>query len=388
MLTEFIRSDSEHILQEWEAFARSMPGRQHMPRVCLRDHGPAILKAIAEDIALPQDVDAQVEKSRGHGSPGPLDHISQLHAMLRVDQGFEFGQLMAEYRALRATVMRLWQQQNRDLDLRDCDDIIRFNEAVDQLVAEAVNDHLRTIATYRDRSTAMLAHDLRTPLASISLSGAHLLKSGTLSKKHTKNVTRILASADRMHRMVGALLDFAGARFGPGICILPTPSHLGVVCEETLADIRAFYPHRRVIFDQAGDLRGTWDRDRLIEVVTNLVVNAIAHGNARGPVNVAAHAEGDIVELDVHNDGPPIPAKIIGVIFEPFIYNPGRDLHKFAGGLGLGLYIVKEVVRAHGGEVVAASSPESGTLFTVRLPRHAKGMQQAVKYTDLAAFLH
>lgn len=370
MLADFIRRNEDHILKEWDQFARSLPPGEHMSQVHLRNHGKEILQAIADDMQLPQDAVAQVQKSRGRGLAGPLDHIAEAHAAVRRGQGFEFGQLMAEYRALRATVIRLWGQ-GEGANHPDHAGMIRFNEAIDQLLTEAVNDHIRMTSDHRDRFTAMLGHDLRTPLVAISLSAERLLRSNALSDKHVKIVGRIVASAQRMQRMVGALLNFTRARFGRGIPIEPVPAHLDVVCQETLDEIHLLQPDIALTFDHTGDLSGTWDRDRLAEVVSNLVTNAIAHGDHRRPIEVVAQSEGDTVALKVHNDGPPIPAAVIDDIFEPFVSHRSRDIRKYQGGLGLGLYIVSEIVHAHGGQVTAASSADMGTQFVVRLPRHA-----------------
>ena len=174
MLATFIRSDQEHILKEWDKFARSLPGGECMSQVSVRNHGQKILAAIADDIESPQDSKAQTQKSRGKGQAGPLDAIASVHSAMRLEQGFDFTQLMAEFRALRATVMRLWEVRVGDAGNRDIDGIVRFNEAIDQVVTEAISDHIKVTSEYRDRFTRMIGHDLRTPLTVIKLSAKYL----------------------------------------------------------------------------------------------------------------------------------------------------------------------------------------------------------------------
>jgi signal transduction histidine kinase len=387
MLADFIRDDAEHILQEWDAFARSMPGSEHLSKSHLRSHGPALLKAIAADMSLDQGEVAQAEKSRGHGIPGPLDHIAEVHSMMRFEQGFEFGQLMSEYRALRATIFRLWEQ-HQGSPSQDSVDIIRLNEAIDQVLAEAVNKHIKITSEYRDRFTSMLGHDLRTPIAAITLSVELLMRSGRLGQKYVKVLARILTSTQRLQRLTSAFLDLSRARFGPGIRVSPTPVNLGDVCLEALMEVEAFRPNTSLTFGQSGDLHGTWDRIRLVQAIFNLVTNAMKHGGSQSPISVHALSTGASVEVSVHNDGSPITDRVIRRIFNQFVCDAGTDLRKFNGGVGLGLYLVNAIVRGHGGEVSVVSALGEGTTFTVRLPRHASGSKVSNEQAAPAATAH
>jgi signal transduction histidine kinase len=169
-----------------------------------------------------------------------------------------------------------------------------------------------------------------------------------------------------MRRLVNDLLDLTRTRLGTGIPIAPQPVDLEVICQEVLAEFQTIQPDRRLEFPSEGDLRGSWDPDRLAQVLSNLLGNALQHGAHGGAVGVAARSDGDEVVVEVHNDGSPIPDAILSNIFEPMV----RHAHGNEG-LGLGLHIAREVVLAHGGTVAVTSTAGDGTTFSVRLPRRA-----------------
>jgi sigma-B regulation protein RsbU (phosphoserine phosphatase) len=138
---------------------------------------------------------------------------------------------------------------------------------------------------------------------------------------------------------------------------------VGELCEEIVGDFRSSHPERGIDLSCSGDLEGEWDRDRLYQALSNLIGNALKHG--AGTVEVRAMDAGSTVRIAVHNEGPPIPTEVLPVIFRPFERSPLDRT-----GLGLGLYIVQEIVKAHQGEVSATSSADSGTMFSIELPRH------------------
>ncbi len=236
-------------------------------------------------------------------------------------------------------------------------------EALEQALSEQ-----KQIEVLRERLLGVVGHDLRSPLSSIAMSAALMLKRGTLQDSDAKTVARIARSADRMTEIISQLLDFTRARLGGGIPIDPKPIELAEVCAEVITECETAHPDRTLRFDSDMDTTGLWDRNRVAQVVANLVGNAIQHGRQDSPIDVRLRDEGEVVCLLVHNDGPPIPADQLPSIFDPF---RRRTLHttRKAQGLGLGLFIVREMVRAHTGEVNVQSTEADGTTFIVKLPR-------------------
>jgi PAS domain S-box-containing protein len=221
----------------------------------------------------------------------------------------------------------------------------------------------------REQLIGIVGHDLRSPLSSIVVGAGLMLKRGQLLEPDAKVTARIARSADRMAKIISQLLDFTRTRLGGGIPVSPKPVDLGDICAEVIGEIEAANPDRTVRFDAEGNTHGTWDKERLAQVVSNLVGNAIQHG--QGVITVRVRGEDDSVTLRVHNQGAPISRELLPVIFDPF-RRQARHSAARTEGLGLGLYICREMVGAHGGEISVQSNEGAGTTFTVRLPRSAR----------------
>jgi len=231
-------------------------------------------------------------------------------------------------------------------------------------------EHLRRTAEFRERFMSIVSHDLRNPLNAILLSATALLRSEDLGERHVKGARRIIASAERMKRMISDLLDFARGRLGGGIPLNPRELELTALGHEVVEELEAGRPGREVELEVEGDLRGEWDADRLSQLLINLGKNALDYSPEGSRVRLSLHGEDGFVRLEVHNEGPPIPPERLGSIFEPFRRFTGEAQSPTStSGLGLGLYIVEQIVRAHGGSVAVRSTQEEGTTFTVRLPR-------------------
>ena len=222
-------------------------------------------------------------------------------------------------------------------------------------------------ARFRDHFIGIVGHDLRNPLTAIVTSAQLLLRFGNLGEKQARAVTRIGSSADRMARMIDDLLDFARTRLGGQFPIEPRRLNLLELCEHVIEELEFAHPERTVRVEAEGDLWGNWDSDRIAQVLSNLVGNALQHSPHDVPVLVTLHGHEDVVVLETHNDGPSIPPEVL-----PHIFEPGRRGDARAGGLGLGLFIVQQIVFAHGGTIEARSTMEHGTTFTVTLPRKAR----------------
>jgi PAS domain S-box-containing protein len=250
-------------------------------------------------------------------------------------------------------------------------------------IAGTIGSHLASLASrfaalaaleqtvrYSELFTGVLAHDLRNPLGAIT-TAAHLvlMRQEGEGDRSAKPLSRIVASGQRMERMIDQLLDFTRARVGGGIEILVRDANLADLCSQAIDEIELVYPDRSIQCGFVGDQGGTWDPDRLLQIISNLVANACQHGRPGSPVTVRLDGRqpGTIV-AEVHNLGT-IPEALQSTLFDPFRGTRHRRDH--SRGLGLGLFIVKELVQAHGGTVEVKSAEPDGTTFAIRMPRRA-----------------
>jgi len=370
-LSDFIRKNHSAIVREWETFAATLlPAAGGMTDLALRDHAEAILDAIVADLELPQTPTEQSQKSKGQGEEHRMEDVGKIHAALRIEGGFRLSQLVAEYRALRASVFRLFERAASETGATDLRQVTRFNEAIDEALVEATDRYMVVMNRTSDQFLAVLGHDLRNPLGAISMSAG--LISRRADHSNTKAASLILTSAERMRRMVDDLLDLTRTRLGSGIPIAPEPMDLKSLSQEVVAELEAFHPNCPMDFQADGNLRGSWDRDRLAQVLSNLLGNALQYGARDRPIGVVVRGDGEEVVMEVHNEGRPIPPAMLSNIFEPMVREGGRrESDKRSRSLGLGLHIAREIVLAHGGTVSVKSTGREGTTFCVRLPRHA-----------------
>jgi signal transduction histidine kinase len=200
----------------------------------------------------------------------------------------------------------------------------------------------------------------------VILMTAELLQSDAQSPDVRKCGERLRRSGNRMRQIIDELLDMTRARLGGGIPIEPRPADLLQITKSVIAEMETAHPDRRIQLHVDGEFSGTWDAPRLEQVISNLLGNSVRHGSPDSPVKVTLQADGSRVALRVHNAGH-IPPQLLPRVFEPFQSN--RDSRSRSGGLGLGLYIVQQIVLAHGGSVDVQSTPGDGTTFHVVLPR-------------------
>jgi signal transduction histidine kinase len=230
-------------------------------------------------------------------------------------------------------------------------------------------EQARAVALHQEL-LGIVGHDLRSPLSAIAGSAALLARAPDLPSSGVRLAQRIVSSAGRMSRLVRDLLDLTRVRAAGGLPISPEQVDLGELCRRIAQEVRTARPDALIACDEEGDLRGEWDPGRLEQLVSNLVTNACLHGASGRPIRVRARAAGAAVELEVHNEGPPIPPELLPHVFEA--YQRGAGAPGAEGSLGLGLHIARTVVEAHGGRLAVASGA-GGTTFTARLPRAAPG---------------
>jgi signal transduction histidine kinase len=373
-LSEFINQQREPIMVEWETFARRLGATTAtMDIAALRDHASEMLTVIAADLETPQTEFQQRRKSTGEApdNAGDPSTPAEEHGADRADRGFSIEQMVSEYRALRASVIRLWMATCETLGEADLRDMTRFNEAVDQALAESVVRYTADLEESREMFIAILGHDLRTPLGAIVTSSAFMLETAELAEPHLTLTSRIASSSRRMQRMIGDLLDFTRSRLGGGIPIERAPMSMETVVRDVVSELAAVHPERVVEVNVTGDLSGSWDEGRLTQVMANLVGNALEHGDPEKPVSVTLSGGSNEVRVAVHNHGVPIVPSMLSRIFNPMKRRQGRGgrAPDVTSHLGLGLYIAERIISAHRGTVDVTSTASEGTTFTIRLPR-------------------
>jgi signal transduction histidine kinase len=368
-LSHFILQNLELILQHWDEFAGTVDAAgPTLDAVGLRDHAEEILRTIALDMQSPQTSQQQLDKSRGLAPSSQDDTAANTHAVTRYDVGFTLDQMVSEYRALRSSVLRLWLGQAYSGKGHEIDDMVRFNEAVDQALGESITSYGNSVETGRAIMLGVLGHDLRTPLAAALLGTQLVGKNPALSDREKKLSAQVATSITKANQIVSSLLDLTRTSLGPGIPVTKTRTDLGSLCSEVVAELRACYPSVQIDFSGGGI--GQFDSIRMSQLSTNLIANAIQHGDPRRPITVTLDIVDDSAWLSVHNYGEPIPGTAM-----PHIFKPQGRYSQFASkersplsGLGLGLFIAAEIVRGHGGHIDVKSSLAQGTTFRVALP--------------------
>jgi signal transduction histidine kinase len=217
-------------------------------------------------------------------------------------QGFDLKQVIAEYRGLRASVLGLWNSSTTAVTGDEVAELIRFNDTIDQLIAEVLTRYIDRATQYSDRFIAILGHDLRNPLNAISASAFLLQEGAQPDERHARSVSLILKSCQRIGRLVNDLLDFARSRLGGPLPLTKTSTHLGEICRSVLEEVKAAHPDRVLELQTIGDLSGEWDKERLAQLVSNLAANAIEHGGGER-VHMVVRDQAALVVLEINNRG-------------------------------------------------------------------------------------
>lgn len=367
-LADFIRDHMESILVEWEAFAATRgPAASGMTSLELRDHAQQILEAIAKDIESVQSGHDQKQKSLGLAvaAANAPETAAQTHAVLRGRSGFNINQLVAEYRALRASVLRLWDRANGG-EIRGLDDVIRFDEAIDQALTESVCFYAAEVERARNLLLGMLGHDMRSPLNTIQLTASYLARLNAGEEVSTAS-QRLIDSGARMRSLLDDLVDFNRTKLGLGIRVSPARVDLAETFSREIAQLQFANPDNEIQLEIEGDVSGNWDERRVQQILCNLVLNAIKYGTRDAPIRVRLIGVADSVQFEVLNSGAITAGGSVERLFDPLQRGP-TDEETGPDGLGLGLYISREIALAHGGQINVYPHP-AATVFAVNLPR-------------------
>ncbi len=375
-LSEFIVQNVDRIVDEWEQFATTItPAAENMDSIELRDHAKAILLAASRDMNTAQTASEQQAKAEGESldKTPSLDSASASHGELRHAVGFDLVQMTSEFRHLRACVIRLWVKSVDSPAHIHLLDMIRFNEAIDEALAESTAAYAEQVNRSRDIFLAILGHDLRAPLQAVSMSTEMLERKAKLDTNALSYVTAIKNGARHMGAMVSDLLEFVRSRLGTGLPIERRLMNLGNACQSALEEASAGHPNCTPILQVEGEVEGLWDPSRISQLLQNLIGNALQHGARKGEITLSVTGSASDVTLRVHNRGIPIDDEAIGTLFDPLVRSPSEDPTQpgTSTSLGLGLFIVKEVVDAHHGQIDVTSTQAEGTTFTVVLPKNA-----------------
>lgn len=365
-LADFIEHHAETIIERAIEFAESVDVGPS-DHVTLRDHLPEIIQAVVVDLRTPQSRDEEIRKSEGHapakaGSPS----AAATHAIHRAQSGYSISNLVSEYRALRASVLRLWRDAP-EWDAASAPEITRFNEAIDQAIAESVGHYADEVDRWRNIFLGVLGHDLRSPLNAIVLT-SQLIAQLTVEDQISTAAARLIRNGERMRELLDKLLVYNRVQLGMGFELEKKEVELAHACREEIELLQASLPATRIHFQSPVSLRGMFDAGRIREALANMVENAQKYGAAGEDISVELRTEGDGVELAVENTGDAIPPEALDLLFQPLRRGGVAGDEAERTSLGLGLFIVDQIAKAHGG-TVRAGSVEGKTTFKLHLPR-------------------
>ena len=373
-LSDFILKNLEPILQAWEDFAKTIqtPGAD-LDRVDLRDHAEQMLRAIVADLRSAQTAQEQIDKAQGLAPQHEDETPAETHAVTRLMAGFSIDQMVSEYRALRTSVLSQWLKQVKHDTPLYIDDMNRFHEAIDQALTESIASYSRAVEASRNVFLGILGHDLRTPLGAILLGADMLRRSEQVGERGNKVAGQIYSSVQRASQIVGDLLDLTRCQMGPGIPVKRVDVDLAPICERIVEEMQAFHPDAHLTYEAQKPAVGAFDGARMEQVFSNIISNAVHHGDIHSPIKVRLAVSADNLVFTVHNHGAPIAEDVLPFIFNPMGRFSQRSVieHGPTEGLGLGLFIASEIVASHQGFVEVESNLESGTVFRVTVPLKA-----------------
>lgn len=358
-LAEFIAVHRDAIVDGWGGFAAELPLLKDARPEDIRRHAELLLDAIASDMhALDGGIPVADDSAAPPVSAGGLEH-----GLARYAAGLSVVEMVAEFRVLRAVVLRLWTGAGVIRSVQAFDDLVRFNAALDHIIAGAVSAFANAIERDRALLLGIVAHDLRGPLQAASM-GLHVLGLRNAAAAGDEAFGQTRRALARMKPMIDDLMNVAAAGLGSRLSVQPGQVDLVALATDILGEASREFPRHRFVLDAIQPVSGRWDPARLGQMLSNLIRNAAAHGDTDGVVRARVACSGGEAVVSVHNSGPPIPSAQLRDLFSP---TTRAGAAREGQHLGLGLFIVQEIALAHEGRV-DVSSDEHGTVFSVNLP--------------------
>lgn len=371
-LGDFILENLDEILASWENFASTIvPAVLTLDPNTLHEHARHMLEAIALDLSHLQSEKEQFKKSIGEGPSHKFDTAAETHAAARLMAGFSVQQIISEYRALRASVLSLWAAKDSPGLNIYFDDVMRFNEAVDQALTESVARYVKLVERSQNLILAIVGHDLRNPLATAMLASNYIVQSG-LDGPIATAANRIQSAGKRMNGLVNDLIDYTRTNLGVTLPIVPKETDMSALCADSIAEHEIAHPDIEFQFVVEPNILGQWDDHRIAQALSNLLGNAVQYGKKGSPITMQLRKFDEQVIIDLTNHGSVIPLEKFAAIFQPLIRfsDPAAEGELHSRNLGIGLYIAREIINAHGGSIDVSSNEHDGTKFTITLPRH------------------
>lgn len=365
-LANFIEVHSETIVGRAIEFAKLVEVSPALEEVELRDHLPEIIGAIVADLRSRQTRAEAIAKSVGD-APKPTRQepsAAGTHALHRANSGYSIVHLVSEYRALRTSVLHLWSDSTEQHAIPPSD-VARFNEAVDEAIAESVLYYAAETDRWRNIFLSVLGHDLRNPLNAILLTSEFIAARATDEGVATA-ADRAVRNCEHMRDLLDKLLIYNQAQLGCEIKIDRVGVDLAAACREEIELLHSAMPNARIRLLSPEVLQIECDASRVREALSNLVGNAHKYGRRGGNIDVELRGDGGGAILAVTNPGAAIPQEVLTQIFDPLKRGGASGGEEERVSLGLGLFVVKQIARAHGGSVSVESS-EGKTTFELRL---------------------
>ena len=372
-LSAFITANVRIIVDDWEQFARTLlPASDTMDSLGLRDHARQILLAIAKDIAVWQSESDSVDKSQGHAfrADSVVETAAELHGSLRQRHGFTMIQLAAEFRALRGSVLRLWGTRSQET-VPYAGDIQRFNEAIDQALAESIDRFTLDVDRGRNLFLGILGHDIKTPLNAVMLTTGALALRHANDESELKLLRRIQRNVETISTVITDLLEFVRLDLGKEMVLNRQTADFEALAAAAIDDSQAVHPAADIRLSADGDMVGLWDEIRIRQLLRTLVEHALSSGSPDTPVLLhLRRSRGDLI-VKVEYVGEELPAPVLSSLFKPMVREAttGSASENLAT-LGLDLYIGREIVLAHRGTITAESQASRNSV-TATLPLDA-----------------
>jgi signal transduction histidine kinase len=348
-LDELIASQRERIIRRWTERVQQMATEARtLDPPTLVDHLPGVLDDMIGTFAR-----------RGSMAEG---NAAVEHGKQRLRVGFDLATVVHEYAILRDCILDVIAERGRPLSV---DEARGLGDAINTGIADAVVEYSAARTHIIEMFIGVLSHDLGDPLNAVSTGAQLILRhEGELPAVVVRVCRRIASSAERMSHLLGELMDFSRAGLGGGLRLRRRWIDLRDLAASVADELELSHPERRIIVEGGDPCSGSFDVDRMRQVWSHLGTHALRSGVAGAAPVFRLRATADEVILECHYQGASLGRQQLGSLFDPFVPHTG-------GGSGLGLYLVREIVRAHDGTIEVESSEEAGTTFRIRLPRGA-----------------